>query len=201
VPVRFCDELPFGFGWVEDGFLRRCSHALAVAGEVWIVDPIDGEGVDERIVSAGAPTGVIQLLNRHQRDCESFAQRFGVPLHRVPRAPIDDTPFSFLPVRDGRIWAEVALWWPERAVLVCADALATVPSQLVHGERLALHPVLRLRPPRVLGQVAPRHVLTGHGEGVHGDDAAAAVREALATARRRLPRAWLQAIRALIRAR
>jgi hypothetical protein len=81
-------------------------------------------------------------------------------------------------------------------VLACGDALGTVPELRVGGERLALHPLLRPFPPRRLGTVDPRHVLSGHGEGVHGHEAAPAVREALATARRRLPRAWAQGARA-----
>jgi hypothetical protein len=200
-PVRFCDEFDFGFGWIVDEFVRRCSHALVADGRVWLVDPLNGEGVDERVEAAGEPAGVIQLLDRHNRACRSFAERLGVPHHVVPRRPIDGAPFEFLPVRSGWFWKEVALWWPEPQVLVCGDALGTVPELRVGGERLALHPLLRPIPPRRLAGVDPRHVLCGHGEGVHGDEAAAAVREALATARRRLPRAWLQGFRATVRHR
>lgn len=199
--VRFCDELDFAFGWILDEFLLRCSHALIVDGRVWVIDPLDGDGVDERIAASGEPTGVIQLLDRHNRDCRAFAGRLGVPHHVLPRRPIERAPFEFLPVRENRWWKEVALWWPERSVLVCADALGTVPALRVGGERLALHPLLRLFPPRALGEIDPRHVLSGHGEGVHGNEAAPAVREALATARRRLPRAWLQGFGAVLRGR
>jgi glyoxylase-like metal-dependent hydrolase (beta-lactamase superfamily II) len=202
VQVRFCDELEFGFGWIVDEFLQRCSHALLVEGRVWLVDPVDGHGVEERIRATGEPAGVIQLLDRHNRDCRAFAERLGVPHHVVPREFIEGAPFEFLPVRTGRFWSEVALWWPERRVLVCADALGTVPSLRVKDERLALHPLLRLAPPRrALGGVDPLHVLCGHGEGVHGDEAAPAVREALATARRRLPRAWAQGLGGIVRRR
>jgi len=201
VQVRFCDELAAGFGWIVDEFLQRCSHALAANGRVWIVDPVDGDGVEERIRAAGEPAGVIQLLDRHNRDCRALAERLGVPHHVVPPEPIDGAPFAFLPVRKSRVWKEVALWWPQERVLACGDALGTVPELRVGGERLALHPLLRLAPPRRLGDVEPRHVLSGHGEGVHGDEAAAAVREALATARRRLPRAWWQGFRATLRNR
>lgn len=199
--VRFCDEFDFGFGWIVDEFLLRCSHALVVDGRVWLVDPLDGDGVDERIRAAGEPAGVIQLLDRHNRDCRALAERFGVPHHVVPRAPIESAPFEFVLVRKGWFWNEVALWWREPRVLVCADALGTVPALRVGGERLALHPLLRLLPPRRLSGVDPRQVLCGHGEGLHGDEAAPAVRDALATARRRLPRAWARGVRAAVRAR
>jgi hypothetical protein len=38
--------------------------------------------------------------------------------------------------------------------------------------------------------LTPRHVLCGHGEGIHGEEAAFHLEEALATSRRRIPR-WL----------
>jgi len=94
---------------------------------------------------------------------------------------------------DGRVWLvdptdeDVALWWSERRVLVCADALGTVPHCFaLGGERLGVHPLLRPTPPRGLGRFDPAHILCGHGEGVH-DDAARAMRDALLGARRRLP--------------
>jgi hypothetical protein len=201
VEVRFCDEFEAGFGWFVEEFLQRCSHALVVDGRVWLVDPLNGDGVEERVRAAGEPAGVIQLLDRHDRDCQTFAERLGVAHHVVPREPLGGAPFTFLPVRRSRFWKEVALWWPERHVLACGDAVGTVPELRVAGERLALHPMLRLAPPRRLGDVEPEHVLCGHGEGVHGDDAAAAVREALTTARRRLPRAWWQGLVATLRNR
>jgi hypothetical protein len=202
VRVRFCDETHFGFGWIVEEFLQRCSHALVVDGRVWLVDPVDAEGVEERVRAAGEPAGVIQLLDRHERDCAAFAERYSVPHHVVPRDPIEGAPFVFRDVRRSRLWDEVALWWADPAVLVCADAVGTAPALRVAGERLALHPLLRLAPPRrSLGDLEPRHVLCGHGEGVHGDEAAPALREALATARRRIPKAWLQVLRAVMRRR
>ena len=200
--LRACDELGFAFGWVADEFLQRCGHALVDMGRVWLVDPLDGDGVEERVRAAGEPAGVLQLLDRHNRDCAELAARLGVPRHVVPRAPIERAPFEFRVVRAGRWWKEVALWWPQRRVLVCGDALGTIRPFRAGGEPLALHPLLRLTPPRgALSGLEPQHVLCGHGAGVHGDEAAPSVREALATARRRLPRAWLHGLRASARAR
>ena len=69
-------------------------------------------------------------------------------------------------------------------------ALGTAAYYLAAGERLGVHPLLRLVPPRALSRFAPHHVLCGHGEGIHGDEAAPALDKALATARRRLPALW-----------
>jgi hypothetical protein len=178
--------------------MRRTSHALAAEGRVWAIDPVEGEGVDDRIRTLGEPAGVIQLLDRHQRACEAFAGRLGVPLHKVP-ASLPRTPFSFVPIRRSRFWAEVALWWPERRLLVCADALGTLPYFRAGGEPVGLHPLLRLRPPRSLRGLGPEYLLVGHGDGLHGPATASAVEEALRTARRRIPR-WLAGVPRIVRA-
>lgn len=157
---------------------------------MWIVDPIEGDGVEERIRALGEPVGVIQLLDRHERDCEAFAARFGIPLHVVPRS-LPDSPFEFLPVVRLRVWREVALWWPERRILVCADALGTIPFFRAGEEPIGVHPLLRPFPPRALRGLDVRHALVGHGEGLADG---VAVKRALVTARRRIPR-WLAGLR------
>jgi len=191
VDVRFCDDLDFALGWIapEPAFMQRCSHALASGGKVWLVDAVDGEGVEDRIRALGEPAGVIQLLDRHGRDCASLAARLRVPLHKVPLQAVPGSPFRPIRVLHRRHWQEIALWWQERQVLVCADALGTAPYYLAPGEALAVHPVLRLFPPQRLGGLEPAHVFCGHGEGVH-EDAAAALHDALASSSRRIPR-WL----------
>jgi hypothetical protein len=193
------DEQEWCFGWIarERQQLQLASHALLAEDGVWVVDPIDGAGVDERIRALGEPAGVIQLLDRHTRDCAAFARRFGVPHHVVPF--VDVGPFEAIPLVQRSQWQEAALWWPERRVLVCADALGTVPHYFaLGGEPLGVHPLLRLTPPRQLADLEPEHVLCGHGEGVH-EQAAEAVREALAHARRRLPRLVVEAPAAALR--
>lgn len=195
--IRFVDELAYGFGWIELERMRRTSHALAADGHVWMIDPIEGDGVDERIRALGEPAGVIQLLDRHGRDALAFATRLGVPLHIVPQV-LDGSPFRFLPVARSRWWKEVALWWPEQRLLVCADALGTVPYFRAGREPAGVHPLLRLRPPRSLRGLEVDHLLVGHGEGLHGDGTAAAVGDALHHARRRIPR-WLAQLPRLLR--
>ena len=192
--VRLCDETGFGFGWiaVEPTYLERASHALRAGGRVWLVDPVAGEGLEERIRSLGEPAGVLQLLDRHERDCAAFAGRLDVPLHRLPFEGVPGSPFEIVRVRDRPGWREAALWWAEERVLVCADALGTARYYRTSGERLAVHPLLRPAPPRSLRDMArclaPGHVLCGHGEGIHGDEAALAFSEAVSTARRRILR-------------
>ena len=192
--VRWVDEGPWGFGWWAREARARTSHALIADGGVWLVDPIDAPGLEEKVRAAGEPRGVIQLLDRHNRDCASLAAHFGVPHLVVPKEPVG--PFTFIPVVDTRIWREVALWWEAERVLVCADALGTLPYFLTSGERLGVSPVLRLTPPSALAGLEPDHVLVGHGKGVH-EGAAEAVAHALGHSRRTAPAAAVSVVRAL----
>jgi len=196
---RWVDERDWGFGWIapERPQLQLASHALLAGGGVWVVDPIDGERVDERVRALGEPAGVVQLLDRHTRDCAAFSRRLGVAHHVVPF--VDVGPFESIPLVRRSRWQEAALWWPERRVLVCADALGTVPHYFaLGGEPLGVHPVLRLTPPRPLAHFEPEHVLCGHGEGVH-EHAAEALQGALRHSLRRLPRLLLEGPAAAVR--
>ncbi len=187
--VSFCDELAFAFGWLhpDPDWMDRAGHAVLAGGGVWVIDPIDGEGVDERIRALGEPAGVVRLLDRHPRDCEAFAERLGVPLHREPFDGVPGAPFEVIPVLNVRGWHEVALWFPHERTLVCADALANAPGYCAPGEPVGVHPVLRVRPPRRLTGYPVEHLLLGHGPGVHGPEAAPAVRRAMDTAWRQTP--------------
>ena len=192
--VRFCDQFGGGFGWIVDEFMERCSHALVEGGRVWAIDPVDGDGVEDRIRAAGTPAGVLQLLDRHNRDCAALAARLGVRHHVVPQGSLG--PFGCIAVKNSRSWNEVALWWRDRGVLVCADVAGTAPYFRAGNERLAVHPLLRLRPPRrQLEGLQPNVILCGHGQGVL-EDADAALREALSTSRRRIPGQAASAVRA-----
>ena len=46
-----------------------------------------------------------------------------------------------------------------------------------------MHGLLKLTPPRMLGAYEPEHLLVGHGEGVHGPEAATALQRALSRSR------------------
>jgi hypothetical protein len=187
------DEWEGGFGWSQDEFMRRSSHALLVERRVWLIDPVDTPELEERVHALGEPAGVLQLLDRHERGCAAWAERLGVP-HLRAWESVGTAPFEALLVRRRRWWHEVALWEPTARTLVCADALGTVDYFCARGERIGMHPLVRPFPPRALARVAPDRILCGHGAGVH-EDATAALQEALHTARRRLPAVLLRVIR------
>jgi hypothetical protein len=189
--LEVCDEFDGGFGWTEPGLLQRTSHAVVAGGAVLVFDPVDVPGIDERIRALGEPEAVVQLLDRHERDSVALAARLRVP-HLRMELGASGSRGRLVPVVWNRFWKEVAFWEPERRVLVVADALGTVGYFTAPGDAIGVHPLLRLRPPRSLGELAPSHVLCGHGKGIHGDEAALRLEEALTTARRRIP-AWLAA--------
>jgi hypothetical protein len=192
VAPRFVDELDFGFGWIapEPAFMQRCSHAIVAGGKVWLIDPVLEDGVLERVHTLGEPAAVVQLVDRHGRDCTRIADELGVPHLEVPDVAPSDAPFEVLPVLRRRRWHEVALWIPEHRTLVCTEAVGTAQYYRAPSERLAVHPFLRLTPPRSLLAVEPAHILVGHGAGVH-DGAPAALRDAIEHARSRtLPWLW-----------
>jgi hypothetical protein len=191
VEVRFCDEQAFCFSWiVVDEQATRTSHALVADGRVWLVDPVDWPEAIDRVVAAGTPAGIVQLLDRHNRDCRELAQRLAVP-HLVTPAAVPGSPFELRPVKRSRHWRETALWWPERSTLVVAEAIGT-NRFFSPADGAGVHLLLRLRPPRAPFQdLEPEHLLVGHGEGLHGPATAAALRRALDDARPGLPRALL----------
>ena len=185
--MRFCDDLGAdGFGWVVDEAGTRTSHALAADRRVWLVDALDWPEAIDRALALGEPAGVIQLIDRHNRDCAALAARFGVP-HLVAPGDVPGSPFELVPVLRRRYWRESALWWPATRTLVVAEALGTNRFYTGGAAPIGVHVVLRLTPPNVLGAFEPEHVLVGHGEGVVGTDANDALREALRTSRRGLP--------------
>jgi hypothetical protein len=188
VTFRFCDESAHGFGWVAEDTMQRCSHALLADGRVWVIDPVAWPEAEERIRLLGTPAAVVQLLDRHNRNCTEVADRLGVPHLRLPDAL---APFEVVSVVNVRRWRERALWWPERRTLVVAEGVGTNSFYVSPGERLAVHPFLRLTPPRQLSRFDPDVILVGHGEGMT-EGVAPELHRALRTARRGIPR-WLLA--------
>src|SRR6187200_539447 len=93
--VTIRDETDAGFGWIADApaWMERASHALAADGRVWLVDPVDFTGLDERVAALGEPRAVLQLLGWHARDCGTVAARHGVP-HLVLPVVVPDSPFQ-----------------------------------------------------------------------------------------------------------
>jgi hypothetical protein len=181
---------PLGLTWVETSGMRRAAHALRADGRVWLVDPFDDETAMSAAVELGSPAGVIQLLDRHNRDCGAIAQRLEVPLLRVPEQ-VSDSPFTVIPVISRPWWREVALWWPAERALVIAEAVGTVPAFALN-RRAGIHPMLRLRPPKsALTRYSPERLLVGHGAALQSGGADA-IDDALAGALSDIPQLVLK---------
>ncbi len=167
--------------------MQRTSHVLASDGRVWLVDPVDWPEGIERACELGEPAGVLQLLDRHNRDCASVAERLGVEHHRVPTS-LPGSPFELVPLVSSRRWHEVALWWPAERTLVVPEAIGTNKAFTGGVAPAGVHLLLRLTPPRAaLQRFEPEHLLVGHGEGIHGEAATTALRQALVASRTALP--------------
>jgi len=181
--VGMLEETELGITWVLDEPLARASHALVSDRRVWFVDPTDEPAALERAAALGTPVVVLQLLDRHDRDCAAVAGRLGVPHLRVPK-DLPASPFAVVPVVSSRVWREVALWWPARRALVVAEAFGTAPTYAPGPHGVGVHVSLRFRPPRRLASYGPEHLLVGHGPAIHGADTPAALDEAVARSRR-----------------
>ena len=186
--MRFCDEQDFGFGWLDDEErMQRASHALGTESGVWVTDPVEWPEAEDRIRALGEPRGVLQLLDRHDRDCAALAERHGVPHLKVPDA-VPGTPLKTIPVVRFPGWKETALWWPEQDALIVAEVVGSNDYYTGGRAAVGMHPMLRALPPRGLRSYSPRHLLMGHGAGVHGAAATPALRQAHQRARRDIPR-------------
>lgn len=207
-----------------DEAMRRTSHLLATDEGAWLVDPIDAAGLDDRVEDAGGCAGVAVLASFHGRDAAAIAARHGVPVHVAAPAADDvtleggdgavsagmedvaverfsaalpGTAYDVVWTVDDLAWGEAMLY--DGTTLVATETLATADHLVAPGERLAVMPLRRAFPPReALEDVAPDRVLVGHGAPVL-DGAAAALDDALAGARRRLP-ATLHGLPTLLRA-
>jgi hypothetical protein len=192
------DELPFGFTWFPEEALTRTAHALDTGDGIWLIDPVDVPDAIERAQALAKPAGVIQLLDRHNRDCAAVAAQLGVPHLRLPSA-VPGSPFDVIEVLDVPRWHERALWWPERRVLVVAEAIGTSKYFRLGAGPAGIHPMLRALPPRALRHYQPEHLLVGHGPGVHGPLAAGALEDAYDRSRKDAPKLALQ-IPAMVKA-
>jgi hypothetical protein len=178
------DEHDLGLTWVIDEPMQRGSHALVDDGRVWLIDPVDVPEAVERAEGLGTIAGVIQLLDRHPRACEEHARRFGVPHLRLPDA-LPDTPFDVITVVDLPKWREKALWWRDHDALVVAEAVGSGP---MFADPAGIHFLLRLKPPGVLRDYDPEHLLFGHGRAIHGPQAKPALETAYRRSRIDLPK-------------
>lgn len=183
------EEHALGLTWVVEEPMERAFHALADDGRFWLVDPLDGPQIDEAR-ALGEPAAVLQLLDRHDRDCAAIAARLGVPHLKVPDS-VPGSPFEAIAALRMPGWRETALWWPARKALVVAELLAANPMHTGGERRVGMHLFLRPWPPRSLRGHRPEHLLLGHGHAVHGPEAATELETAYARARWDLPRVLL----------
>lgn len=185
------EEHALGLSWVMDEPMERACHALVDGDRVWLIDPVDDAEALSRVAELGAPAAVVQLLDRHNRDCAAIAARLNVGHLKVPDG-VPDSPFTTLRVIRNRLWREAALWWPQRRALVVAEALGTTPAFAIGDGDVGVHPLLRMTPPGALRGPAPEWLLVGHGPPVHGPSVATDVDRAIARARWDAPKLVLK---------
>ena len=187
VSLSSLESHDLGLTWVMNESFARASHALLDDGRVWLIDPVDELEAMKRVAELGEPAAVVQLLDRHQRDCAPIARRLGVPHLALPES-LPDTPFEVVPVIDRWRWKEAALWWPGQSALVVAESFGTSPPFTVNATAVGVHPMLRLFPPRALARHKATHLLVGHGPPRHGPRTADELVEAVDRSRRDIPR-------------
>ncbi len=200
---REVDRFEGGVGWIAhpEETMLRASHALAIDGDVWVIDPVDADGLDDLFAEFGEVAGVVVTLDRHKRDAAAVATRHDVavwipdwfsgvaekldaPVERFG-AELADTGIEAHPLKQGRFWQEVALYEPDSKTLVVPESVGTADYFRAGTERLGVHPMLRAVPPRAtLSSFEPDRILVGHGPGIMSD-ATAALDEALSSSRRR----------------
>jgi hypothetical protein len=183
--VKTYDEYEFGLTWVLDEPMQRASHALVVNGGLWLVDPVAVDDALERALALAEPAGVLQLLDRHGRDCADLAEEYGVPHLRVPD---EVSGFEAIPVVRVPGWKETALWWPEHRALIVAEVVGTNPYYTGGRPDAGMHPFLRALPPGGVRDYEPEHLLMGHGAPLHGPLAAEGLENAYKRARTDIPR-------------
>lgn len=206
------DQHEAGVGWqaaAGEGSART-SHALRTAAGVWVLDPLDAPGLDDRLAELGPVAGVAVLADYHARDAARVAARHDVPVTvpswcdrgaRQVRAADTAVPVERATDRlaggpklldpDPLLWSEACLHDPVSGTLYVPGVLGTAGS-CAGTERLGLMLPDRLWPPRdPLGGLTPDRVVVGHGTGVH-EAATEALQAALDGARRRLPRALVE---------
>ena len=194
------------FAWLlgpSDPATRASSAIVLDAGTI-LVDPLDGEGLDEHLAQLPPVVGIVTLLDRHQRGAEAIATRLAAP-RLTPRAlggegvGIDGV--EERTVFNSRRWHEALLWVPDRRLLVCVETLGTASFDLARaGDPLGMHPFARMKPPRhAFSGLDPAVIAVGHGPPLD-HDAAESLHRTLRGARRQLPRAWVRLVPEAVRA-
>lgn len=178
--------------------MERTGHALVDRGQIWLIDPIDGPGLDARLGEAGRVVAVVRLLDRHNRDGAAIAERHRAPLITHPSTDLAGAPFVAISLVTRRRWNEFALWWAAHRLLVVPEALGTGRFFRVGDNPVGVHPALRLTPPRRVVDLNPAILLTGHGPPLIGEQTGSAISVAVSRSRRDIPR-WLGGLPSALR--
>ena len=183
---------------------QRASSAIVVDAGTLVVDPVDGEGLDALLSGLPPVIGVVTLLDRHQRDAASVAERLGAP--RLTPVALGGSGVAVEGVEERSVferrnWREALLWLPGRRLLLCAETLGTASFDLARsGDLLGMHPFVRLRPPRAaFAGLDPDVIAVGHGPPLD-HDATESMRNVLRRARWQLPQSWLRMVPEAVRA-
>jgi hypothetical protein len=214
--LREIDRFEGGVGWIAypEETMQRASHALVGDDGVWLVDPVDADDLDDLLAELGEVAGVAVLLDRHGRDASAIAERHGVDVHRpawmanvdskIDAPPgvsirdagrqLGDSDYRVEKLTDRMGWREAVAFHPDSGTLVVPESLGGSSYFRASGERVGVHPMLRLFPPRALAGYDAERLLVGHGEGLLAD-AAAAVRDAIDGSRRRAPGLYFDTVR------
>lgn len=181
---------------------QRASHAIVGADGVWVVDPIDVPGLDDRLAELGEVAGVLVCSRMHARDAGTIARRHDVTVHvptgfdRVPervdapftwaaRLPDDEIRLERLGVVSG--WDEATLTFDD--ALYVPELFGTAPMHTVGEERVGVYLFARPLLSRLsMPQTDPERLFFGHGRAIT-EDATSALDDALHGGRRRFPKA------------
>lgn len=198
--LREIDRWEGGAGWIAypDEAMERASHALVDGGDVWLVDPVDADDLDEFLSDLGEVAGVLVLLDRHKRDAGAIASRHDVSVYRSSwmdsidseiEAPVTtlggtlgETGYGVRKRINLPIWKEAVLYRPDDGTLLVPESIGTADFFCTPGERLGVHPALRFTPPNELADLLVNRLLVGHGPGILGD-ATPAIKEAISESR------------------
>ncbi|MFC7072616.1 hypothetical protein ACFQJ7_17195 [Halovenus rubra] len=174
-----------GLSWIAhpDERGQRTSHALQTESGVWVIDPVDMDGLDDQLAALGDVAGVLVLLDRHTRDAEAVADRHNVDIHvpewmtlarsklESPAEPVGETlpgtKYTIHQLIATDEWEEAVLVDDAEQTLVVPEAVGTLPA--FEGERqLGIHPGVD-DPPMALLDWEPNRILVGHGQSIHSD--------------------------------
>ena len=223
--LQVIDRADDGLGWLAhpDETMQRASHALTTPEGVWIIDPVDADGVDDLLAELGAESdgpsdvaGVAVCLDRHKRDAAAIARRHDVDVF-VPTwmsgvaeeidAPVSrfsgelgDSGFGSFVIRDSSLppWQEAGLFNPDTGTMVIPESVGAASYFCADGERLGVHPMLRLTPPEKLrSQGRPERIRLGHGAGI-AEDAAAGLETALTASRAKTPSLYAKTLKGFL---